>query len=352
MFDRFAWPWLLALAAAVPVVLVIALLRSRRGRLLYPASDLAHGLGMSLRARLFRVPLLLRGLALVLLVVALARPQDTKGHVKTSTEGIAMQIVVDRSSSMTEGILLDGEKTSRLDAVKEMAREFIAGNGKDLKGRPGDMIGVIAFGSFADTVCPLVREHDALLDLISNVQVSPLRADQGTAIGDAIALAAARLRDAEKEVARGVDDDKGGDPGFKIKSKAIVLLTDGRNNRGDIAPMDAAAICKQWGIKLYTIGIGGNSTVKISGLTIPQGPNVDVGTMKAMAEGTGGKFFLADTADDLRDVYAEIDSLEKTKVETSQSVNYDERFPPFAAAALALLAIETLASTTVLRRTP
>lgn len=353
MFDRFAWPWLLALIAAVPVVLFVSWLRSRRARVLYPATDLTHAVGVSLRARLVRLPLVLRGLSLALLVVALARPQDIQGLVRTSTEGIAMQLVVDRSSSMTEGIELDGRKTSRLIAVKRVAAEFIAGNGDDLPGRIGDMIGVIAFGSYADTICPLVREHEALLDLVTNIEVSPLRSDQGTAIGDAVALAAVRLREAEKEVARGLGDDADEvDSEFTIKSKAIILLTDGRNNRGDLSPLDAAVICEDWGIKLYTIGIGGGDTIEIAGMRVPRGPNIDARTMRAMAEKTGGRFYLADSADALREIYAEIDSLEKTEIETSESVDYEERFPPFAMLALALLAFETLASTTILRRTP
>lgn len=351
MIDRFAYPWVLLLIAAVPVVVVLSVVRSRRGRVIYPMAALPHA--VTLRARLVRLPLVLRAAALVLLIVALARPQDVEGLVRTSTEGIALQLVIDRSSSMTEGIMLDGRKTSRLEAVKQVAKEFIDGNGRDLPGREGDMIGVIAFGSFADTVCPLVREHQALLDLIGGIEVSPLRSDQGTAIGDAVALAAARLRDAEEEVVRGAGENAGGEkPDFKIKSKAVVLLTDGRNNRGDLAPMDAAAICEQWGIKLYTIGIGGDDVVEIAGMRVPRGPNIDAATMRAMAASTGGRFYLADSAGALRDIYAEIDSLEKTKIETSESVNYKERFPPFAAAGLLLLVLEVFLSNTVLRRTP
>ncbi len=347
MIDRLAYPWVLVLIAAVPVLIGAAVARRRGGRVLFPASIVPHA--ATLRTRLVGLPLVLRAGALILLIVALARPQEVRGLVRTSTEGIALQLVIDRSSSMTEAILLDGKKTSRLEAVKHVAEEFIAGNGSDLPGREGDMIGVIAFGSYADTVCPLVREHGALLELIDGIDVSPLRTDQGTAIGDAVALAAARLRDAEEEIARGVGDDK---PDFSIKSKVVVLLTDGRNNRGEIAPLEAAAVCEQWGIKLYTIGIGGQDTVEIAGMRVPRGPNIDEPTMRAMATRTGGRFFLADSADALRKIYAEIDALEKTKIETSESVNYKERFPPFAAAGLLLLMLEVFLSNTVLRRTP
>jgi Ca-activated chloride channel family protein len=350
MFDRFAHPWLLGLLTLVPVLFVVSWLRSRRSRLLYPGAGAAGLAGATLRTRLVHLPRLLRAGALGLLIVALARPQDILGLVRTSTEGVAIQLVIDRSSSMTEGISMEGRPTTRLEAVKKVASEFIAGNGDDLKGRTGDMIGVIGFGSYADTICPLVREHEALLEMVARIEVSPLRSDQGTAIGDAVALAAARLREAEKEVVRGLGNEA--TPDFSIKSKAVILLTDGRNNRGEIDPLQAAELCQQWGIKLYTIGIGGGEAIEIGGLRIPRGASVDATTMQAMANRTGGRFFLADSAESLREIYAEIDSLEKTQIETSESVDYTERYTPFAAAGLALLAIESLLVATLLRRTP
>lgn len=352
MFDRFAWPWVLVLIVAVPIVLVVSSIRSRRGRLLYPAAGDTLEAGVSLRTRLVWLPRALRGLALVLLIVALARPQDVEGLVRTTTEGIAMQLVFDRSGSMNEQIMLDGRGISRLEAVKAVAIEFIQGNGDDLPGREGDMIGAIGFGSYADTISPLVQEHRSLVQMIENLEISPLRIDQGTAIGDAVALAAARLREAENEVARGMGDTPDAKPSFTIKSKVVVLLTDGINNRGDIDPLEAAELCREWGIKLYTIGVGGDETHRIGGMTFTRGPSIDARTMRAMADRTGGRFWLADSADALREVYAEIDSLEKTEIETSESVDYEERFPPFAAAALALLFAECLLASTILRRTP
>lgn len=349
-FDRFAMPWALTLLALVPVLAAIAWARSRRSRVLFPGAGLARLAGTSVRTRLLGLPLLIRALALASLVVALARPQDVQGLVRTTTDGIAMQLVIDRSRSMTEGIAIDGQNTTRLEAVKQVAKEFIAGNGDDLPGRPGDMIGVIAFGSYADTVCPLVREHEALLELVSGVDVSPLQADQGTAIGEAVALAAARLREAEQEIARGLGDgDTEKDPDFSIKSKAIVLLTDGRNNRGEIGPIAAAELCRDWGITLYTIGIGGGA-IEVRGLRIPRSGSIDERTMSEMAELTGGRFFLADDAEALREIYAVIDELETTEIETSESVDYTERFTPFAASGLALLALGSVLSSTWLRR--
>lgn len=350
-FDRLAHPWGLALLVLVPAAIAIGWARSRRGCVLHPGAGLARLAGASVRTRLLGLPLLLRALALAALVVAIARPQDVRGLVRTTTEGIALQLVIDRSSSMTETIDIDGASTTRLAAVRQVAREFIAGNGEDLEGRAGDMIGVIAFGSYADTICPLVREHNALLELVGDIRVSPLRSDQGTAIGDAVSLAAARLREAEREIARGRGDDLGAEetPDFSIKSKAIVLLTDGRNNRGQIEPLQAAQLCVDWGITLYTIGIGGGYT-EIAGLRIPNAGSLDERTMTDMAELTRGRFFLADDAQSLRDIYAVIDGLETTEIETSESVDYTERFTPFAAAGLALLALEALLAGTWLRR--
>ncbi len=349
-FDRFAYPWVLALLIAVPVVLFAAWVRTGRGRLVYPTTHLPVLAEPSVRARLVRLPTVLRAVALALFVVALARPQDELGLVRTSTEGVAIQIVLDRASSMLEQIELDGMKTNRLEAVKRVAQEFVAGNGDDLKGREGDMIGVVAFGSYADTICPLTREHSALLDLIGGIDVSPLRSEQGTAIGDSVSLAAAHLREAEKEIAAGLGDAEAR-PDLSIKSKAIILLTDGENNRGDIAPMEAAEACREWGITLYTIGIGGGSFVEIAGMRVPRGPAVDERTMRAMAARTGGEFWLADSAEALRDIYGVIDSLETTEIETSESVEYTERFVLFAVIGLALLVIEQLLAQLWLRRT-
>lgn len=352
-FDRFAHPWVLWALVLVPLVLVAGWARTRRGRVLYPSAGLAGLAGVSVRTRLLRLPLLIRGLALACLVVAIARPQDVRGLVRTTTEGIAMQLVIDRSSSMTETIEIDARVTDRLSAVKQVAQEFIGGNGGDLPGRSGDMIGVIAFGSYADTICPLVREHEALLELVGDIRVSPLRADQGTAIGDAVALAAARLREAEKEIARGLGDGagdgQGSKPDFSIKSKAIVLLTDGRNNRGEIDPESAAALCRDWGITLYTVGIGGGVR-EFMGRRIAVPASIDTAAMTGMAEMTGGRFFLADSAQALRDIYAVIDELETTEIETSESADYQERYTFFAALGLGLLGLEVLLSSVWLRR--
>lgn len=349
-FDRFAYPWVLVLLLAVPVVMIAAWARRGRGRLVYPTTHLPVLGEPSMRARLVHLPLVLRGLALAFFVIALARPQDELGLVRTSTEGVAIQIVLDRSSSMLEQIELDGLKTNRLETVKRVAQEFVAGNGDDLKGREGDMIGVVAFGSYADTICPLTREHTALLDLIGGIDVSPLRSEQGTAIGDAVSLAAVHLREAEKEIAAGLGEEKA-DPDFSIKSKAIILLTDGENNRGDIDPMEAAEVCREWGITLYTIGIGGGSYVEIAGMRVQRGPAVDERTMRAIAARTGGEYWLADSADSLRQIYAVIDSLETTEIETSESVEYTERFPVFAEVGLVLLVLEQLLAQIWLRRT-
>jgi Ca-activated chloride channel family protein len=350
IFDRFQWPAVLLLLALVPVVLLVSRARAPGGAVLHPGVPLARLAGVSLRARLAFLPRALRALALALLIVALARPQDVLGTVRTKTEGVAIQLVIDRSSSMNETINFEGRPMTRFETVKRVASEFIAGNGRDLEGRAGDMIGVIAFGSYADTICPLVRDHAALLDLIGRLEISPVRSEQGTAIGDSVALAAARLRDAEREIARSARDAT--PPDFTIRSKSVILLTDGMNNRGEIAPLQAAELCAEWGIRLYTIGVGEDDSVTIAGMRIARGGGVDTATMSAMAERTGGRFWMAHDGEDLREIHAEIDALEKTRIETTETVDHRERYAPFAAAALALLALETLLGATLLRRSP
>lgn len=391
-FEEFGAPWALVLLAAPAVALAgFAAGAARRAAVLFASAGLwsRDTTSPTLRARLAWLPSAARAVALALLAVAAARPRNEMGDTRSTTEGVAIQLVIDRSGSMNEGITLGGRSVRRMEAVRDVAKSFVVGDEglKDdggtrgaapagaarLTGREGDLIGIVAFGTYADTVAPLVREHDALLDLIDEIETATSESEGRTAIGDAVALAAARLRRAEEELerARGVEaaeapapdteDAEGaadtppsapGTNAFEIRGKVIILMTDGVSNAGRVDPLDAAALCAEWGIRLYTIGIGGERFVEVLGRRIPQGSNVDERGLRAMAEQTGGKFWLADSVEALREVYAEIDTIEKTEIETSRAVTFDERFAPWAAAGLALLVLESLLRATWLRRSP
>lgn len=348
--DRFAWPWLFALLVAVPF-LVWRPGRARLGGVMHTRHDLLSGIGRSWRTRLAWTPALLRAVILTLSIVALARPQEVLGNVRTSTEGVAIQLVVDRSSSMNEQMRYAGGTASRLDVVKQVVQEFVEGNetkGGGLKAREGDMLGLIAFAGYADTICPLVRSHEALVEMLGRLETANIRAEDGTAIGAAIALASARLKNAEEELKRSLKDNSDAQPDFSIASKVIILLTDGVNNRTP-DPVDAARLAAQWGIRIYTIGIGDVPQGQTSIFDLAR-PGVDTDLLKSIAGVTEAQFFSANDAETLRKVYKHIGDLEKTKIETQEFTNYRELYPPLLTAAVGLLTLEVLLRTLVFRR--
>jgi Ca-activated chloride channel homolog len=354
--NHWAAPAALALLAALPLLgIAVSLAKKRTRALVFSSGSIPAKLPPTWRMRLRWLPMGLRLACLALLITALARPQETSGQTRTSTEGIAMQLVIDRSGSMREPIEVNGQQVSKMQLVKQVVRDFVAGDGRELKGRPGDMIGLISFGRYADTLAPLSRSHEALLDASDRIQLALQRGEDGTAIGEGLSLAAARLKRAEEEIAAAKPKD--GKPDFTIKSKVVVLLTDGQNNAGQVSPQEAAALAKEWGIRVYTIGVGAGERYAILGgvfgdRRVPVGGGVDERMLTAIAEATGGKYWAAENGESLRKAYAEIDALEKTKIDSTQYTSFTERFAPFAGAGAALLAIELLLATTVLRRTP
>lgn len=267
-----------------------------------------------------------------------------------------MELVIDRSGSMQDPMRVAGRPMSKLEAVKLVVRDFVLGSPdsqSEMSGRHGDLVGVIAFGSYADTICPLVRDASAVATLIDGIEIPRRNAERGTAIGEALALAAARLRDAETEIA-GRAADREGAPGFEIKGKVVILLTDGVNSAGQIEPMAAARLAAEWGIKVYTVGVGGEGrTIQTPfGTHRLPGGGLDERTLSAVAEVTGGRFFRAEDERELRDIYSAIDELERTEIDTVEYTNAEELFPPFAVLGGALLAVEILLSLTVFRRLP
>lgn len=298
----------------------------------------------SLRGRLASFPYILSMVALVLLITALARPVKGYETVREVNRGIAINMVLDRSSSMGTPVNPDGSRT-RLDAVKEAFINFIKGNDKGLEGRPDDLIGLITFGRYGETLSPLTMSHNTLVDFTDTIQLISNREEDGTSIGDAVALAAARLKETEK----GTKQSE-----YTIESKIIILLTDGQNNGGKLSPLDAANLAKQWNIKIYTIGFGAGYYRNAFGMVrkIPEGYGVDGETLKKMAEISGGKYFSADSEESLKEIYKAIDGMEKSRYESFTYKNYKEHFFPFALTGWILLLFSFFLSATWLRRIP
>lgn len=345
---RFADPWWLVCAPAVLLILLVRTAASR-GAVRFPSVKAFKGLPGSVLLRLAHLPLWLRVLVLILILVALARPQQGHEEIRERTQGVAMEMVVDRSGSMGVDMQYRGRNVNRLDVVKKVFNDFVLGDGKKFEGRPSDLIGLITFAKYPETLCPLVHAHDALVSFLKSTQLAP-REEDGTSIGDALALACARLKMLSKDM------EKAGE-GFEIKSKVVVLLTDGRNNAGKHTPAEAAELAAKWGIKIYTIGIGGSGgmmtvTTPFGNYKMPAGQDLDEDTLTMIAEKTGGLYRRAGDEKSLERIAEEIDRLEKSEVESVRYVDYSERFIVFAVLALVLLLTEFVLKNTLLRRLP
>ena len=278
---------------------------------------------------LVHVPFASRVIALSLLIIVLARPQLTSEWEEKDVEGIDIMLATDVSTSMLAMDL----QPNRLEAAKEVAQDFIAG-------RPNDNIGLTIFAGESFTQCPLTIDHIALANMLSavdcDIAAKGIIAD-GTAIGMGIANSVSRLKDS------------------KAVSKVIILLTDGINNRGEITPEASAEMAKEFGIRIYTIGVGTDK--KEAPYPTPYGSmnvpvEIDEKTLGKIAEATGGRYFRATDKQSLRDIYSEIDKLERTKLNVQQYQEYEELYQLFALLAILFLMIELLLRYTVLRRIP
>lgn len=358
-------PWVLLLLVLAPIAAALALRRTGRANLRFSTFRDLHSLAGSWRVRLRPLPAMVRMICIILLVVALARPRQGSKLHRVTTRGVAMELVVDRSSSMEAEMDYAGKAMNRLDVVKRVLADFVKG-GKGMEGRTNDLLGLITFAGYAQTACPLVQAPDALTGFLDQTQIVTQRKEDGTAIGDAIALAAARLEDSTKEIARRNEmlkaqaleqDDKDIKPDFEIESKVIVLLTDGRNNAGELHPLEAAKLATDWGIKIYPIGIGsGEARQRMQGIfgnfIMPSAQTLNEPLLQEIAKRTGGFYARADDAEALRKITKKIDTLEKSKIESIEYSQYEERFFPFALAALIAVALEILLASTVFRKIP
>ena len=286
----------------------------------------------SWRIRLTHMPMLLRCITFTLIVVILARPQTRNSWDNRTTEGIDIMLAMDVSTSM----LAEDLKPNRIEAAKNVAAEFISG-------RPDDNIGLTIFAGEAFTQCPMTTDHASLLNLLQNVRTDIAARgliQDGTAVGMGLANAISRLK------------------GSKAKSKVVILLTDGSNNMGDISPMTAAQIAKSLGIRVYTIAVGSNKVapypVPVAGHIeyIKMPVDIDTKTLSDIAATTDGNTYRATNNRQLKQIYKDIDKLEKTKMSVKKFSKHYEAYQPFAIAAFICMLLEILLRTTVLRRIP
>ncbi len=326
-FNNPQMLWLLALL--VPMV-VLYVLRVRRGGTTLTISDTSTAVRLprTFRYYLRHMPFLLRTAAVVMLIIALARPQSSEQGSLTSTQGIDIVLALDVSGTM----LARDFNPDRITVAREVAAKFI-------NDRPNDRIGLVVFAGESFTQSPLTTDKSSLLSLLGQVRSGII--DDGTAIGSGLATAINRLKDSE------------------AKSKVVILLTDGVNNSGQIAPLTAAEIAKGYGIKVYTIGVGSRGTAPypvydIWGNLRYQQMEVDIDEqiLTDIADLTGGQYFRATNRQTLSEIYDQINQLEKTRIETDEFIKYSEHYRGWLLAALLLLVAEFLTRKLMLKQIP
>ncbi|UCF64231.1 MAG: VWA domain-containing protein [bacterium] len=329
---RFANPEYLILLSILPLLVVYHWRRSHRlsGKIKYSTLRNMKNLPSTWRQKVRKYGFLFRMFVLILLIIGLARPQSGTRKQEITTEGIDIMLVLDVSSSMKAE---DFKPKNRIEAAKAVATEFI-------EGRNNDRIGLVIFAGEAFTQCPLTLDYGVLTDLLENIQIAP-EAWDGTAIGNGIATSVMRLKDS------------------KAKSKVIILLTDGRNNAGEINPQTAAQVAETFDIRVYTIGAGtrGSAMYPIDDplfgrryVSMPV--EIDEDLLRNIAHQTGGKYFRATDTEKLREIYQEINEMEKTKIQVKEFTKYRELYVNYAGAGLLLLILEILLFNTVLRKLP
>jgi Ca-activated chloride channel family protein len=327
---RNAWFLLGALSALV----IFAAARVRGGRVRFSSLSLLPA-ERGWRAQLDAVPDALLALAAVALSVALAGPRVPDSDSRIRREGIAIAMVVDTSSSMRALDLAPEERRTRLDVVKDVFVDFV-------EGRRDDAIGLVSFAGFAETRCPLTLDHRSLELIAADLEIVTRRADDGTAVGDGLGLAVERLRESP------------------ARSKVAILLTDGVNNTGVESPAGAAELAEESGVKVYTIGAGTTGMAPVERRSpftgeielVPMAVEIDEKTLIAIAEKTGGRYFRATDGEKLRQIYAEIDQLERSEIDEISYARYRDHYALALAIGLLLAVLGWLLRATVWRRLP
>lgn len=309
--------WLLVLPLAMVAHYLWMELCSRRPHLRVSTVKPWKSAGTSVLAVLRHLPFAFRTLALALMVVAVARPRSSTEVEKVDTEGIDIVMAMDVSTSM----LARDFKPDRIGAAKEIAVQFIAQ-------RPSDRMGIVVFAGESYTQCPLTTDRSTLINMMQEVQTGLI--EDGTALGNGLATAVARIKDSN------------------AKSRVIILLTDGVSNCGEVSPLEAAELAQTLGIRVYTVGVGANGTAPYPVMT-PWGMEmqdmkveIDEAVLKEIASKTGGKYFRATDNTKLAEIYSEIDKMEKTRTSVDSFPIYKELYLKYALAAFILLVLELL----------
>ena len=329
MNIEFAQPlWFVALLIVPVFGLILYLRRHKRSGMSFSSIQNAQQVPRTFWTRLRGLPMLLRSLVLVLVIVALARPQTRNTVVERFAEGVDIMMILDTSTSMRA----QDFKPNRFVAAKEVGTEFI-------QGRISDRVGLVVFAAKAFTQAPLTLDYDFLTTMLNEVEVGII--EDGTAIGTALAMGVNRLKETE------------------AKSKVIILLTDGQNNRGEIDPATAADVAATLDVRVYAIGVGtrGEAPVMVDHpfggqQRVMMKVEIDEDMLRTVAQKTGGQYFRATNKEALKTIYEEIGELEKTKIEQRSYTDFGEKYLWFLWPALGLLLLEVLLSTTRLRRIP
>ncbi|MBO6069243.1 MAG: VWA domain-containing protein [Bacteroidales bacterium] len=326
----FEYPNLLFLEFLLLPLIALYVYRELKGK--SPSMTVSNFDGWQVKGQNFKrflrhVPFILRTIALALIIVAIARPRSSESFEQTDTEGIDIVLDMDVSTSM----LARDFKPDRIGAAKDIAIEFIAS-------RPADRIGIVVFAGESYTQCPVTSDRATLINMMKDIQTGLI--DDGTAIGNGLATAVARLKDSD------------------AKSKVVILLTDGVNNSGEITPAMAAEIAKTYGIRVYTIGVGAMGKAPYPMMT-PLGirmmdvdVEIDEPLLKNIADQTGGKYFRATDNTKLLEIYNEINQMEKSRITVDSFPVYTELFMKFAIWALVALLLEVLFKFFIIRRLP
>ena len=326
---EFANPGFLYLLVLIPFLVAFHFFLKRKRRTDIKVPDLAafKGYRPSLRQRFGWLPLALRLAAISLIIVALARPRSSSKGTNVTSEGIAIMMVMDVSSSM----LAEDLRPNRIESAKRVAADFI-------KGRPNDLIGLVVFSGESFTQCPLTSDHAVLLNLMDGIKSGII--EDGTAIGEGLATAVARIKDSP------------------VKSKVIILLTDGVNNAGSVAPVTAGDIAKTFGIRVYTIGVGRKGMAPYP-FNTPFGVRyqnmevqIDEEVLRQISDASDARYFRATDNAKLKTIYEEIDRMEKTKVEVTEFRRYTEEYFPYVLIASLCFILEMLIRLTLLRSLP
>jgi len=326
---EFTYPWVLGLLFLVPILIFEYARRNKRAQasMLITTTHFIEET-KSIKTSLIHLPFVLRCLALICLIVAMAMPRLKYTEQQTEGEGIDIVICFDISGSMTE----QDFQPNRLEAAKSVAEQFV-------QGRRGDRIGVVIFSSLSFTLCPITTDHNAVLTQIKNIQSGYLQ-EEGTAIGSGLATSVDRLRSS------------------KSKSKVVILLTDGVDVGGSVPPDLAKAMAQKYNVRVYTIGIGSEKEVNevvespLGQITEKRKLEFNEGLLKDIASSTGGQYFHATDNEALRKIYDSIDQLEKSKIKITTYNHYTNEFLPWLAAGIALLLLEIIFRYTVFRKFP